>query len=233
MSERSADQRVLDILQDDDRMRRLEAAAELRDTAPAEAVEALVAHLDSPDATIRGRAGSVLSVFHESVGPRSADLVRHLRHSADPSVRLSCAILLMSSDAPGVADAYVAALRDPFDKVARVACSEVGHRGGAEGTAALFGMLDHPLWSVRLGVCKALIVLGAADPRVVATLEAMSAEPEAGEYDTLIGECEEIERQVREQYPADAGEDALGESWGTLATILEQARQVARAGPPG
>ena len=92
-------------------------------------------------------------------------------------MRLSCAIVLMSVHSPAVDRAYVHAMRDSEEKVARLACLEVGDRGGAEGTEALFTLLDHPNWHVRLEICKALITQKNADQRVLSTLEAMSREP--------------------------------------------------------
>ncbi len=49
MNSQDIEQRVLTVLENDDFMQRLQATAELRDGAPAEALEALVSLLNSPE----------------------------------------------------------------------------------------------------------------------------------------------------------------------------------------
>ena len=83
--------------------------------------------------------------------------------------------------------AYVGALNDSSEKVVQIACLVMGQRGGDEGLAALRNLLGHPSWRVRLEACKAFITRHPAGTEVLATLEAMSREPEAAVYDA---ECE-------------------------------------------
>jgi hypothetical protein len=133
----------------------------------------------------------------------------------------------MNVPAPPVTEAYRCALGDSFDKVAQIACVELGSRGGAENADALIRVLDHPSWRVRLEACKALITLGKADQRVVATLEAMSREPEAGTYDA---QCDDFER-IQQEVAQELGESPpWGRLWGKLHSILEQARNLSASG---
>jgi HEAT repeat protein len=221
VSAASIEEQVRNILADDDRLSRLQGMAALRDTVPLEARDVLIGLLTDPDERTRGRAGSLLALFSETVGDRAEELANLLRHSEDPSVRLGCAILLSAVEHPAGTAACIHALTDPFDKVAIVACDEVGERGGAQGAAALLEILDRPEWRVRIQACMALITLKSADPRLVTTLEALSQEPEVAVYDR---EDEEFNRVAREAGLAD--EEGL--TWGPVASILAQARQLAR-----
>jgi hypothetical protein len=211
---------------EDPARRRLELTA-LRDQAPLETLDAIISLLGSPEQEVRRRAGKSLSIFRDYLESRGQALVEHLVQNADSHIRLSCAIKLMDNPSTPVTLAYRRALEDPFDKVAQVACLEVGHRGGVGSTEALMRTLDRNSWRVRLEACKALITQGTADGRVVATLEAMAQEPEARVYDT---ECDEFEA-IGQEVQRETGE-ALpwGRFWGKLETILNQARSVARAG---
>jgi hypothetical protein len=116
--------------------------------------------------------------------------IRGLLSGVEDKQRLSCAIKLMKAREPEVKQAYIQALNDSFDKVVAVACFELSSRGGSDSIEALYGVLKHPFWRVRLQACKALMVLKAADEQVVSTLERMAQEPEASEYDA---EHEELE----------------------------------------
>jgi hypothetical protein len=133
----------------------------------------------------------------------------------------------MEIPAPSVTEAYRRALGDPFDKVAQVACFALTSRGGVQNAEALIRALGHVSWRVRLEACKALIILGKAGQRVVATLQAMSREPEASVYDT---ECDEFER-IDQEISLELGEPLPWPAcWGKLHTILEKARNLAASG---
>jgi hypothetical protein len=107
--------------------------------------------------------------------------------------------------------------------VAQIAVSELGFRGGAEATTALFNTLSNPSWRVRLQACTSLITLKAADKRVVSTLEKMSQEPEAKIYDAEMDEFEEFNQEVGWKMP-----DEPEMEWcGKIGTILEKARNLA------
>ena len=142
---------------------------------------------------------------------------------------VACAIVLMSVVGQGVDRAFLRALADPFETIAQIACLEVGDRHGVEGTSALYGMLGHTSWRVRLEACKALITQKTADPRVVATLEAMGREPEASVYDAAVDEFKDL---AEEFSGAFAAEGATVENWGKLDTILARARKLARRSTP-
>jgi hypothetical protein len=145
-------------------------------------------------------------------------VAKHLVQNADPHVRLGCAILLMDNPSALVTLAYRRASADPFEKVAQLACSEVGYRGGDGSTKALTQILRHSSWRVRLEACKALISQGTADWQVVAALEAMAHEPEARIYDSECDEFAVLEQQLGEQ-----------PGWGKLETIIKTARSVAKS----
>ena len=232
MPDRSINERVRAILCIEDHCQRLEALGELREKAPAEMLEALVPLLIAPEQNIRRRAGSALSLLKMggvNLEPKADALASHLQHNQDERVRLSCAGVLMSMPGPAVDRAYLRALADPFNKVALIACLELGYRCGTEGTAALFGTLTHPVWRVRLEACKALITQETADQRVVTTLEAMSREPDAVVYDRQVDQFKEFAEECSQAFGPDAN---FGEMWGKLDTILARAHAVAITRPP-
>jgi len=219
-------ERVAAILLREDRVERFRAIAALRDSAPMDALDSVISLLSSAEQKLRRRAGSSLSFFRDQVEPRAGVLAEHLLHHLDPRIRLSCAIVLMNVPTPPVTEAYRCALGDSFDKVAQIACVELGSRGGAENADALMRVLDHPSWDVRLEGCKALITQGKAGQAVVATLEAMGQQPEAGIYDA---ECDEFER-IEQEAAQETGESPPWGFWGKLQSILEQARNLAKSG---
>ena len=186
-------------------------------------IGALVKAMDHPEDLVRVRAARAISMHHAAKDV-SGDMARHLLTNPSEGARVSCAIGLMSVYTPAVREAYIRALDDKADRVVRMACGEVAYRGGAGAAEALSRKLDHPSWRVRLEVCKGLIVLKAADGRVVKTLEDMSKDPEAAVYDAEIDEFNRIDQEVaREMGPLP--EEAKG--WGKIGEILAQARQVA------
>jgi HEAT repeat protein len=220
-------ERVAAILLSEEGVGRIRALRGLRDSTPVDALDSILSLLSSPDQKLRRRAGSSLSFFREQLEPKAGVLAGHLLHHSDPRIRLSCAIVLMQVPDPAVTEAYRCALGDSFDKVAQIACVESGARGGAENTDALIRVLGHISWRVRLEACKALITQGKAAERVVAALETMSQEPEAGIYDS---ECDDFER-IQQEAAQESGESLpWGRGWGKLQTILEQARNLATSG---
>ena len=229
-SDQSLTDRVLTSLRCDHPPSRMRALRLLKQPSPADVLDVIIALLDHPEEAIRRRAGSALTMYSVqreepiNVQQKADELAGYLRHGEDPRVRLSCAVVLMSAKGLAVDQAYVHALRDPEQKVAELACTEVGYRGGAEGTAALFGTLTHANWRVRLAACEALITQKTADQRVVSTLDAMSREPEAAVYDAEVDEYKEsMDEFLREYTP----EGTPVETCGKLDTILAKARRVA------
>jgi len=218
---------ITTILKDEDPARRRRELSALRDQAPLETLDAIISLLGSSEQKVRRQAAKSLSSFSEYLESGGQALAEHLVQNTDAHIRLSCAIKLMSNPTMPVTLAYRRALEDSFDKVAQIACLEVGYREGAGSTEALMRMLDRECWRVRLEACKALITQETADGRVVAALEAMAQEPEARVYDTECDEFEAIEQEVQQE----TGEALpCGRSWGKLETILNQARGVAKAG---
>ncbi len=211
------------ILRNTDKQRRVSELKRLRDTTPLEALDAIIAFLGSSERTLRRNAARSLSLFREHMELRTETLAEQLRHNADDQIRLICAINLMNNLAPPVTLAYCCALEDPFEKVAQIACSEVGRRGGAQGTEALFRLLDHRSWRIRLEACKALIGQGTADDRVVTALELMAQDPEARLYDS---ECDEFEAAGKE-ITTIFGPALPRQRWGKLKTVIREARKLA------
>ncbi|MBV9469042.1 MAG: HEAT repeat domain-containing protein [Abitibacteriaceae bacterium] len=119
--------------------------------------------------------------------------------------------------------AYIHALSDKNEKVVSIACGELGSQPSKDAVTALFTMLSHPSWRIRLEVCKSLIKLKAADGRVVSTLEKMTQEPEAIKYDAETEEFHQHAEEIHRQYP---NEPKL-EMWGKIGEILAQAQQIA------
>jgi hypothetical protein len=149
-----------------------------------------------------------------------SEWIEGLRTGTPDSRRLFCAAKLMSVEEPAVTQAYIQALKDPFEKVVQLACTELGDRGGVDAVNALFQVLEQRSWHSRLGACRALITLKVANSQVVSVLEQMAQEPEAAKYDEFVREVEEMEK-----------DPDLPEEWkggcGRLGAILEEARQVA------
>ena len=243
------EQQVFAILEKDDRSEQLKALAELRNQAPGKVLDALVSHLSNGVEKIRRSACSAVGLFDETqakifqmmhgvlapstpidlrrlIEQKADAFATQLRENEDARVRLSCAIRLMSLRQPAADRAFLHALADPFEKIAQIACVEVGARRQTEGTAALRATLNHSSWRVRLEAGKALILQGTADHRVVTALEAMSQEPEAAVYDAECGD-EELAGAVKELMSQVGVETLTAGSWGKLSTILAQARAVA------
>jgi hypothetical protein len=205
------------ILRDMDSARRTRELRALRDHAPLDTLDAIISILETPEQELHLKAVQSLSIFRGHLESRAEAVAKHLVQNADPHVRLGCAILLMDNLSALITLAYRRALADPFEKVAQLACSEVGYRGGDGSTEALTQMLGHSSWRVRLEACKALISQGTADWQVIAALEAMAHEPEARIYDSECDEFAELEQQLGEQ-----------PGWGKLDTIIHKARSVAK-----
>ena len=142
----------------------------------------------------------------------SGDLIHHLLHNPNARVRLSAAIRLMKDLSTPVAIAYRSSLGDTSDMVVQLACAELGHRGGEGNIEALFPVLNHNSWRVRLEACKALITQGITDHRITETIEALSEDPEAAVYDT---ECDFFQEVIKEY-----GHGWPDKFWGKLNTIL-------------
>ena len=174
--------RILTTLEIDGKVERMHRFEEFRQNMPAEAFTALISMLDSQDNKIRRRAANALNWFRDQTASRVDVLVNHLQHDNDPEVRLQCAGQLMREKSPVVDFAYAHATGDADEKVALIACNEAGFRGGAEGVNALFNSLTNALPKVRLFACIALVRLGAADEKVVSTLEELRPLPEGAEH---------------------------------------------------
>lgn len=224
-------QEVFNALRDNDRMRRLETLRRMAVTNRDSTTSALLDALEGTDKQLRSRAAWALSLLPLKQSPEVANaLVYHLKTDPDTAIRLSCAIGLMGNQTPQAVGAYIHAAKDTNEKVAMVACSELGYRG-AEGAAAgavevLFELLAAPSWHIRLQACKALINLKAADGCVVMALEKMSQEPEAKEYDADIESFERIDKEVQAEFP-DESEIEVEKGWGKIETLLQHARDIA------
>jgi HEAT repeat protein len=180
--------------------------------------------LKETDTQLRMRAARALALLPAKESPEVVEaLAAHLQNDADARVRLCCAVGLMTNETELVRAAYIRAASDENEKVASLACGQLGFRGGAEARDALFQTLSRPEWRIRLEACKALVTLKAADNRLVTALEEMSLEAEAKVYDDEIEKFDEMEEEIRSEV-LDSPEF---ESWGKTGTILEQARLIA------
>lgn len=184
--------RVSSILELDDKLERMRRLRELKENMPAETFSTLVSMMDSPDDKTRRRAAHALNWFR-SLAPQRADvLATHLEHDSNPEVRLTCAILLMDVKHPAVDLAYARATLDSEEKVAMLACNQIGYLGGATGIAVLLDAIRDARPKVRLHACIALIRLEAADDSVVSTLEELRPLPEVIEYFKEDPEVKEV-----------------------------------------
>lgn len=214
-------QEIFNALRDDDRTRCLKTLRLMAEKNSTSTTSFLLEALDDEDKKLHSRSVWVLSLLPLKENFEVANALTHcLKNDADQNVRLCCAIGLMSHKTSPVRDAYISAVRDVYDKVAQIACGQLGFFGGMEATTALFETLSNPLWRVRLEACKALITLKAADKRVVSTLDQMCQESEASKYDA---EHDEFERLIGNVELPDEWQGM----WGKIGTILEQARQIA------
>jgi hypothetical protein len=145
-------------------------------------------------------------------------LISGLLSDGSDRERYRFAVKLMRIEEPEVKQAYIQALSDSSDRVAQIACLQLSWRGRTEAEKALYRVLEHPSWRVRLEACKAFIVLKAVNRQVVAALEQMAQEPEAAEYNAQI--------EMFDSIMVDANLDNELEMWGRIDTILEQARRI-------
>jgi len=227
--EQPLSERVITCLSCDDYLSRRKALDGLKEQSPAEVLEIIIGLLSHPEQKTRRRAAAALNLFSKlhgepiNVERKANELVDYLEHGEDPQVRLACALGLGRVHSPRVDRAFLRALADPSDQVVQWSCREVGERCGAQGTAALFGLLNHSSWNIRLVACITLIYQRTADQRVVATLEAMSREPEVVKHDAFEDEFSEVQKGLL----ACCGDECEQGVWGKMASILEKAREVA------
>ena len=145
--------RISTVLNIDDKLERFHRLRELKESTPVEAFSALISLMDSSDDKTRRRAAHALNWFREFISQRADVLANHLERDSNPEVRLTCAILLMNVRNPAVDLAYARAIADSDEKVATLACNQIGFRGGAVGIAALFNALKDARPKVRLHAC--------------------------------------------------------------------------------
>lgn len=224
MSQQELTARLTRIFRDKNQKRRARDLMSLRDHRPLETLDAIISLFGFPELDIRRRAGKSLHSFRGLLQLRGIVLAEHLVQNEDSHIRLSCAVALMNNPAAPVTRAYRRALGDSFDKVAEIACQELGRRGGSGSTEALMRTLGSRSWCLRLEACKALITQGTADGRVVGALEVMARETEALIYDAECDRFEAMERQLERETDEPL---PWGHSWGKLETILSHARCLA------
>lgn len=214
------------ILRLENQAKRYAALAELREAEPVAAMTAMIGLLDSPDKALRLQAVRMLPLFKSKaalIEPHVDRLAQHLQRHPDEWVRFACAVTLMSAEGAAVEGAFIAALRDSFEKVAQIACFELASHQSEAERQALVETLHHPSWRLRLEACKALITQQAAAERVVDTLEQMDREPEARAYDV---ECDKVDAIIKEAEGGQSPEWWDGR-WGRMNEILNKARAIA------
>jgi HEAT repeat protein len=203
MGKRISISAALECLRGNDSTRRGAALAYLSSRRDARVVTALVRALGDPDDRYRGSAALLLG----QIGARADLLLEHLKKDPSPTVRYRC-LRNFWPDNARAPEAYRAALEDSDDDVLTEACIKVGlMRRQIPDTlkkdiiSALQVLLGHTSWNVRRQACEALYKIGAVDQRVVATLEQVHGQPEAGEYNDLRHFSRKLSRHKREYPP--------------------------------
>lgn len=220
----SLEQRVTNVLSQEDLQRRLSVISGLRENMPDETHEMLLSLLKSPDSKIRRRAASALARFGAQNARKVEVLADQFENNPDPVVRLGCGSALMSIPGEKADRAYERAVFDSDEKVVRLACSQLSFRA-PPGHPSLFLLLTNHSWSVRQMACAVLVQQKVADARVVATVEALSREPEAAEFaksEATYGPS------IRDWVEKQTGQKP--EDW-SLENLLKQARDQANTNP--
>lgn len=212
-------QEIFNLLRNNDKICCLQTLRHLATTDAISTTSVLLDALTEADKHLRERSAWALSLLPLRESPDVVNIFCDLlRNDPSDKMRLCCAIGLMRTKTIQVRDTYIQALKDKNEKVAMIACAQLGFRDGKESSVALFGTLSHPSWRIRLEACKSLITLKAADKRVVFSLEKMAQEQEAKVYNAEIDQISSPLFDV--------------EMWGKLETITEQARQIAASKLP-
>ena len=128
----------------------------------------------------------------------------------------------MGATSRAVNRAYLSAVSDSDEKVAQLACYEMGYRGWPEGDETIFNALTNRSWNFRLAVCTAVLRQSAADQRVIAALEALNSEPESKDYNQKMTKFRQQELETFENTKLDPLTT-------TIDDLLEKARAMARA----
>lgn len=200
---------------------RRQAASGLRRFEMSESVAALLRALEDPVAPVRATAALALGGMR---APGALEPLLHLLlHDESGYVRaISGTALGWLDHDPRAAAAFAAALKDEEWKVVTAACAQVEEWGLPEAVPALLPLLDHPRNFVRESACSALVALGVRDPKIVATLEALVADPERSErerFGIAVGRL--LETELGEAPPPAARE---------LEHLLARARLPPRTG---
>ena len=193
MGERMSIPAALDGFRSPDRDLRLRATVFLRDEPDDRIVAALVNAMDDQDARIRDGVAYVSGARGEGYDV----LVAHLRNDPSASVRYRCVRALSSDCCSLPIEAFIEALGDAEVNVVTTACIALARSGDRRANAPLRQLLRHRFWEVHLYACWAHIRrLKAVDAEVVATLEVLNRQPEAGPYNDDSRHSRELEREV-------------------------------------
>jgi HEAT repeat protein len=190
---------------------------------PEAEVPALMAALDDPAPGVRSTAA--LALGQHVVLPALPGLLHHLLHDEARHVRRICVASLHGFPTEEVVGPLCEALQDADHCVRSAACIHLGLLGDPRAIPSLVPLLDDPVWNVRINACWALVKLGTADPRLESTLEQLTQEPEAVEWDL---QAEEMD-QWAVRYPPEEDEPECTAS-PKIADLLAEARRLARSG---
>jgi HEAT repeat protein len=167
------------------------------------------------------RGSAALALGHKPMREALPRLIHGMLHDRSHHVRSLCAASVQRCGDASAVEPLIQALQDPDDKVVYAAATALGHLRDPRAIPALIPELDHPEWRHRRAICLSLVRLGAVDPRLVATLEQLAADPEAEEDDLMTLELNLAEWPV-EDGPAEPGL--------TVRELLARARELAAWG---
>jgi HEAT repeat protein len=173
-------------LKDTDPEVRAEAARRLAELEDQRAVPSLVNALD--DASTRVRFAAALALWHLEPPEAVPAFIERVRTDPSWDVRAMCASYLGWHGNEQVVEVLIEALKDENESVQKAAIGSLGRIGDERAIPSLLPRLGHNDWRVRYQTAFALLSLKAADPRLVAALERLAAEPESEEHDLEVEE---------------------------------------------
>jgi HEAT repeat protein len=173
--------------------------------------EALLVSIDDPSDRVRCVSALLLG---DVLTPEAQEsLIRHLLH--DPARNVRTVSVMALGHLPYTTrkmEAFIAALQDSEDTVVSGACGDLGRIGNPQAIEPLQNVLSHPSWEVRFKAGEALVRLKAVNLRVVHLLDELNRQPEAHEYNEIMGKANKLN-------PPEA--QAL-----TTQAVLDQARHL-------
>jgi HEAT repeat protein len=180
---------ALAMLESPDEVKRSAATSTLGRVGGDEALAALVRALEDPSVRVRGSAA--LALGRLGVGDSVAHLLRHLREDESGHVRAMCATSVQWLDDPRIGEAMLAALSDTEWKVVTAACAALQGLRVESAIPAILPLLDSENPHTQEAALRALVNLGARDPRIIPMLRSLAEDPatlEAERFGDALGE---------------------------------------------